>query len=103
MNIAEAAKACKGYGWIARRSWYGHMRVCPTNEPECCIIQAKGQAPCPRWEPQAEDLVADDWEVATEEKKLPTLPSGRTFLKENWKTVLVAVGTTVLTRLLFRW
>lgn len=67
MDIGEAARLAKGYGWITRKGWRGNCRVCPTNEPECCIIQGKGMAPAPRWEPQAEDLEADDWEVTTEE------------------------------------
>lgn len=68
MNIQQAAKkAVAADAFIARSWWMGHFQVKPTNQPECCIAYAKGQLPRPRWEPSAEDLLADDWEVTTEE------------------------------------
>lgn len=68
MNIQQATiAAMEVNGTITRASFLGHFRVKPTNQPECCIAMAKGQEPMPRWEPDAEDLMADDWEVTTEE------------------------------------
>lgn len=50
MNIQKATTAAMAIdGLITRASWN------------------KGETPCPRWEPKAEDLMADDWEVTTEE------------------------------------
>ena len=37
--------------------------VQPTNLRDCCILHTKGRTPGPRWNPQAEDLMASDWEV----------------------------------------
>lgn len=63
MNIFQAVRATKGYGWITRRSWDGRVQICPTNEPECCVCKAEGEELCPRWQPYAQDLMADDWEL----------------------------------------
>ena len=44
--------------------WEGEngIKIRPTNTDECCIVSnAKKEAP--RWNPQAEDLIADDWAV----------------------------------------
>ena len=68
MDIQKATqKALEVDGLIARPFWRGYVHIKPTNSPECCICYGKGKAPCPRWQPQAEDLLADDWEVTTEE------------------------------------
>jgi hypothetical protein len=38
------------------------MKIRPTDTDECCIVSgAKKEAP--RWNPQAEDLIANDWVV----------------------------------------
>ena len=67
MNIQAAVKrAMESGGLIVRPQWNGCVHIKPTNGPECCICYGKEQAPCPRWQPQAEDLLADDWEVTTE-------------------------------------
>ncbi len=67
MNIQEATRAALRLGCeITRGIWEGlGIWIKPTNSGECCIIGAKGQAPCPRWEPQAEDLMADDWQCVS--------------------------------------
>ena len=68
MNIQKAVKeAVKIGGYIARREWAGALQLQPMDSPECCICSAKGRAPCPRWQPGAKDLMAEDWEVTTEE------------------------------------
>ena len=65
--IHEAAKLAVAVdGLIVRPPWKGLVHIKPTNGPECCICYGKGKAPGPRWNPQAEDLLADDWEVTTE-------------------------------------
>lgn len=68
MQISDAVKqatACNGF--ILRAWWRGHMQVRPGTGPMCCIAYGKGEVPRPRWQPQAEDLMAEDWEVTTEE------------------------------------
>lgn len=68
MNIQKAITAAMAIdALITRTAWKGHLHIKPTNWPECCILRAKGRAPGPRWQPKAEDLMADDWEVTTEE------------------------------------
>ncbi|EHM46142.1 Thoeris anti-defense Tad2 family protein [Flavonifractor plautii] len=68
MEIQKAVrKAVETGGFITRPLWCGRLHIKPTNEPECCVLHGKGRAPCPRWQPKAEDLMADDWEVTTEE------------------------------------
>lgn len=68
MYIHEATKtAVRVCGCIVRPKWRGHVHIKPTNTPECCWVLRKGKAPCPRWEPKAEDLMADDWEITSEE------------------------------------
>ena len=68
VNIHEAAlKAAEIDGLIVRPEWKGLVHIKPTNGPDCCILYGKGQKPGKRWNPQAEDLMAEDWEVTTEE------------------------------------
>lgn len=68
MNIQKATTAAMAInGLITRAPWRGHLHIKPTDWPECCFAHTKGETPCPRWEPKAEDLMADDWEVTTEE------------------------------------
>ena len=67
MNIQKATTAAMAIdGLITRLPWKGHLHIKPTDWPECCFAHTKEQAPCPRWQPKAEDLMAEDWEVTTE-------------------------------------
>lgn len=71
MDIQKAVKEAMAEGCtMTRTAWteWG-LWIKPTNDPECCIIGMKGKAPCPRWQPQAEDLIADDWELVKESKE----------------------------------
>lgn len=65
MNIAEAIReAEKKDGWITRGLWLKEgplLRIKPTDEPEGCIVQWMGHRMEQSWQPQAEDLVAEDW------------------------------------------
>ena len=65
MNIGEAIReAEKEDGWITRISWLREgppLRIKPTDEEEGCLIQWMGHRLAHRWQPQAEDLVAEDW------------------------------------------
>ncbi len=67
MYIYEAIKArTETKPFITRAVWEGRIYIDPTNGPEGCIVHAKNRAPCPRWEPSADDLTADDWEITGE-------------------------------------
>ena len=63
MNIKEATRiAMETNKCIARKS--RQLTVKPTNGWECCLlIHPTKQEYAPRWNPEAEDLMADDWEV----------------------------------------
>ncbi len=69
MNIQDATKkAVESGGFITRHSWRGHVQIKPTNVPEHCLVYTIWEKfPFQRWEPDADDLMADDWEVTTEE------------------------------------
>ena len=55
-------------GYIVRREWQNLIRLRPTNEVDgIVLISPNNQSPRPRWQPRAEDLIADDWIVTTEE------------------------------------
>lgn len=67
MYIYEAIKArTETNPFITRAVWEGRIYINPTNGPEGCFVRAKDRAPCPRWEPSADDLTADDWEITGE-------------------------------------
>lgn len=52
---------------MCRKKDSRHIRIKPTNTPDCCILSIKGGSDCSRWQPYADDLIADDWMVTTEE------------------------------------
>lgn len=59
VGLALAQKCC-----IRRKGplIWSRCKVRPTNDLiDCCYLIAENKAPCPRWQPQAEDLMADDW------------------------------------------
>lgn len=65
VDICKAAReAVKTGQLISRAAWPDGLWVRPTNTDECCIIGMEGRTPSPRWQPAAEDLIADDWELA---------------------------------------
>ncbi len=66
MNIQEAVKkAIKDGKHITRKAFKEKLYIEPTDTPDCCIISAPEPRKNPRrgWQPQAEDLLADDWIV----------------------------------------
>ncbi len=73
MNIAEAIKATTDEmpfitrkAWLVQTSRYGEhgIKIQATDTPDCCIISTLcAKNPCRGWQPQAGDLVADDWVV----------------------------------------
>lgn len=68
MNIQEATKKAVAEGKQITRtnSWWGGgengIKIRPTNTDECCIVST-AKMEVLRWNPQAEDLIADDWAV----------------------------------------
>lgn len=79
MYIHEAVKLCDNFSFMRRHSWPAAWRVRPTNEPEYHCIAFATYMPEGRkfWNPKAEDLIADDWEVFIATSEFPAL-SGKT-------------------------
>ena len=67
MDIHEAAAQAVSTGRFIRRTgeFWAMLKIKPTDTPDCCIVicEDKKQAPGPRWHPQGEDLLAEDWMV----------------------------------------
>ena len=63
MNICEAvSEALRLDLYVARQKWRGFAKIQPTNLYDCCRVICKDdKIPHPRWQPRAEDLIADDW------------------------------------------
>lgn len=69
MFIHEAVQIAVEFGgYIVRRKYSQYHRIKPTNSDEGFILIKNDQIPRPRWQPRAEDLMADDWTVTTEEE-----------------------------------
>lgn len=73
MYIHEAVSEARRLDCAITRSAEGtiweYVAIVPTDSVEGCIAYAKHPKPgfgrFPRWQPTAEDLMADDWEVCT--------------------------------------
>ena len=62
MFIHEAVSAALHNGCQIARSTYHHITIEPTNSHMCCIIHSSKRRECaPRWNPTADDLLANDW------------------------------------------
>ncbi|WP_194746560.1 Thoeris anti-defense Tad2 family protein [Staphylococcus chromogenes] len=68
MNIQEATKlATKGLLMMTRNEWKkSHQtQILPTNDSflQCVVSSKDGENLVRYWQPSADDLMADDWEV----------------------------------------
>ena len=66
MYIHEATKlALEENKFITRESWNGNWMLKPTDTAECCIAIPLFEdiKSVPRWNPNAGDLIANDWKV----------------------------------------
>lgn len=65
MNITEAAKkALETNGFICRQDECKFIRIKPTTSPDCCVVYSNGgERSAVRWNPDAIDLTANDWQV----------------------------------------
>ena len=66
MFIHEAASAAMALDLcITRTAWdWKNLKIKPTNTTECCIMfspRFKNKPHVPRWNPNANDLLANDW------------------------------------------
>ena len=65
MDIHEAVLVAMSMRKCIRRHGPPIWKKCkiePTDSDEGCLIHSDySKAPCPRWQPTAEDLMADDW------------------------------------------
>lgn len=76
MRIHEAVKqAIETSGRIRRTSAVAinasrHAEIIPTNSYDACLLiivsDEKPEKSCRCWNPTADDLMADDWEIITE-------------------------------------
>lgn len=63
MNVCEAVeKSLRENKYISRPSFFD-IKIRPTNDPECCIVYKKNKPSAKRWNPKAEDLMAEDWTI----------------------------------------
>ena len=66
MYIHDATKlALEENKFITRESWDGNWILKPTNTTKCCVVIplfGDGKSG-PRWNPNADDLIANDWKV----------------------------------------
>jgi hypothetical protein len=61
------------YSYITRKKWIrlspapdGGIRIQPTNSPDGCIVISDVEHGMRHgWQPTAEDLTADDWEIVS--------------------------------------
>lgn len=70
MYIHEAVKqAMERNGWIVRGcvKMFETVRIKPTNTGFNCIVKGRGMREAPCWNPSAEDLIAEDWEVVSDD------------------------------------
>lgn len=66
MTIDQAVKeALASGGYIQRRSnpLWRSFAIMPTNSSDCCVVCSADKKQRPRWNPNADDLAAEDWEV----------------------------------------
>lgn len=74
MNIIEAIKATdRNNPFITREKWShpyskpgGYVKILPTASPDCMILYSEANGnknPRRGWQPNAEDLIAEDWKV----------------------------------------
>lgn len=88
MYIQEAVKESLTSGkWIQRRSWLtgfaGKIMILPTNTHDCCITGSLDYKTgivgnrSKYWNPKAEDLVADDWEMISDQRMTELIDQGK--------------------------
>ncbi len=77
MNIQEAVKeGMEQKKMIKRKSWKSPERLIPTNDPYNLMVGYTGSKktlPFRGWQPMADDLMANDWEVTSESYQNLTL------------------------------
>lgn len=64
-KAVEIALQCKNC-YITRKSWKKDIYILPTNSIDCCVLMSDNQQSAPRWNPYADDLIANDWIVIKE-------------------------------------
>ena len=73
MNIQEAVKKAveiDGYITGGVAGFKHFIFIKPTDGANCCIVYASKNHSRRGWQPQASDLMSDNWEVVTEEEFL---------------------------------
>lgn len=71
MNIYEATLAAiKEKKAITRTRWKGTVKIVPTDTVKGCICYLNKKNLCNGWRPKAEDLMANDWKVLSDDLRL---------------------------------
>lgn len=64
MNIRDAVLLAKKEGKYIYRKSQKNIDILPTNTLDCCLLMnVHVQEVGKRWNPNANDLIAEDWEV----------------------------------------
>lgn len=74
MFIQEAVRLASQQGkhiqrkiHVSENGWQ-EIKILPTDEPDCCIVSVweygKKVSHCRCWNPEMNDLLADDWQLA---------------------------------------
>lgn len=67
MFVHEAVKEAMEKNCYMKRekAWWANLtKLMPTNTGDCIVIHQQSKPPRRGWEPNAEDLTADDWVLA---------------------------------------
>jgi hypothetical protein len=77
MNIQDATKKAMEVGGVIYKPFEAtNVIIIPTNTPDCCrgvsvpALQ-QGKPPVCRWQPQADDLISDNWNFAKAIDEVP--------------------------------
>ena len=67
MFIHEAVSTAFAKGlFITRPQWRGRLKIKPTDTDHCCELHCKDRERIGlRWNPDALDLIADDWQIVS--------------------------------------
>ncbi|WP_028125180.1 Thoeris anti-defense Tad2 family protein [Eremococcus coleocola] len=68
MNIVDAIKNSNGKPITRQNTNYRGVQILPTNDRECCLVFIDKIKKAPRWNPNRDDLIANDWIVLEEWK-----------------------------------
>ncbi len=63
MDIIHAIEKANTKQGIRRSRW-NEIKIVPTNSDKCCLVFKGEKLLAARWNPNKDDLIADDWKLA---------------------------------------